>query len=298
MPERVGFIGLGLMGLPMSRNLLRAGFDLTVYNRTPEKTRLLAAEGANVAATPAELGEQCDIVLACLGAIEASEETWLGRAGLVAHARSGQLFVDMSTIGPDTARRFADAARSRSAEFIDAPVSGGPEGAAAATLAIMAGGTETAFKRAEPLFGAMGKHVFHLGDVGAGSVAKLVNQLLTLVHGAVAAEAVGFGVRAGADPEQLLAVLKNSFGQSRMLERAVPRIVARNFAAGAPLRLYAKDLRLMQEMANGSGAPVPLLDTAGEALHQALRRGLGDCDITAFYRLYEREETGNQPGPN
>ena len=284
---RLGFIGLGLMGVPMCRNLLRAGFDLTVYNRTAVKAEPLVASGATAADSIADLAERCDVVLACLGTVAASEAAFCGEQGAVSRSRPGQLYIDLGTIGPEAARRIAANVAARGVDFLDAPVSGGPEGAAAGSLTIMTGGRREAYERAEPILRAIGRNLHHLGEVGAGSVAKLVNQLLTLVHAAAAAEALALGSRAGADPERLLEVLRTSFGQSKMLERTVPRIVARDFAAGAPLRLYAKDLMLLRELAERGGAAVPLGMAAGLLLERAEAMGLAEMDIAALYRLYE-----------
>ncbi|MEO8451556.1 MAG: NAD(P)-dependent oxidoreductase [Gemmatimonadota bacterium] len=284
---RLGFIGLGLMGLPMCRNLLRAGLDLTVYNRTPAKAEPLAEAGAQVAESVPDLAERCDVLMACLATVAASEATFSGENGAINRSRPGQIYIDLGTTGPDVARRLGAALASKGVDFLDAPVSGGVEGAAAASLTIMVGGKREAFQRAEPILRVLGRNIHHLGDVGAGSVAKLVNQLLTLIHGAAATEAIALGVRAGADPTQLLDVIRTSYGQSKMLERAVPRIVAREFEAGAPLRLYAKDLGLIRELAEQGGVDVPLGVAVSGLLERAQSMGLADMDIAALYRLYE-----------
>jgi 3-hydroxyisobutyrate dehydrogenase/2-hydroxy-3-oxopropionate reductase len=285
---RVGFIGLGRMGTPMCRNLLRSGFPLTVFNRTAERAAPLVKEGARGAATPAELAERSDVVLACLGSVAASEETLLGPDGVLGRLRPGMLVVDHGTIGPDTARTIAARIAERGAEFLDAPVSGGPEGAEAGTLAIMVGGSEAAFHRAEPILRAYGRLVRRLGAVGAGSLLKLVNQLLTFVHGAAAAEAISFARRAGLDLDAASEVLRASFGQSRMLERTLPRVSAGDYEAGAALRLYAKDLALVLDAGKAAGAALPLTAAARAILERALTAGLSDRDISALYVLYSQ----------
>jgi 3-hydroxyisobutyrate dehydrogenase-like beta-hydroxyacid dehydrogenase len=280
--RRVGFIGLGLMGLPMCRNLLLAGYELTVWNRTAEKARDLA--GARVAHTPADVTDASDIILSCLGTVAASDDCF---ASAFSRARTGQIFVDLGTVGPDAARRLGEAAAQRGASFLDAPVSGGPEGAEAASLTIMVGGDAAAFHRAEPVLRAIGKHVHRMGDVGAGSVTKLVNQLLCFVHAQCAAEAITFGERAGVNAEALLEVMRTSFGQSRMLERSVLRFLDGNYVAGAPLRLYDKDLALVHDVATRCGMTLPLGEVATAAVRQATERGLAEQDIAALFKLYE-----------
>jgi 3-hydroxyisobutyrate dehydrogenase-like beta-hydroxyacid dehydrogenase len=290
---RLGFIGLGLMGAPMCRNLLRAGFPLTVWNRTASKCAPLTDAGAHVADSPTDVIHDSDIVLACLGTVAASDECF---GEVFPHARPGQVFIDLGTIGPDAARRLAAAAAERGASFLDAPVSGGPEGAAAATLTIMVGGDGDAFRRAEPVLRVLGANVHLLGPVGAGSVAKLVNQLLCFVHALCAAEAITLGARAGADAQALLAVMRTSFGQSKMLERSVPRFVQRDFTAGAPLRLYDKDLGLVHDLAEQCGVPLPLGELATRAVKRAIGHGLGDEDIAALLLLYEPNEGRTRTG--
>jgi 3-hydroxyisobutyrate dehydrogenase-like beta-hydroxyacid dehydrogenase len=170
--------------------------------------------------------------------------------------------------------------------FVDAPVSGGPEGAEQGTLTIMAGGTEADFARGEPVFRAYGRTVVRMGEVGAGTHTKLINQLLTFVHGAAAAEALVLGDRLGLDPRALGDVLKVSFGQSRMLERTLDRVLAGNFTAGAALKLYGKDLELIDRAAEPVQAAMPLTRTAQALLSEAVERGMGDRDLASLYQLY------------
>lgn len=288
---RVGFIGIGRMGLPMCRRLLAAGAELTVFNRTAERAAPLVEAGARQAATPSELADQVDVVLTCLASVEATEDALLGETGVRSRLRPGMLVVDHGTIGPHAARRFAAQLAESGAEFLDAPVSGGPEGAAAGTLAIMAGGSESGFRRAEPVLRAYGRMVVRVGEVGAGSVLKLVNQILTFVHGTVAAEALALARRGGLDLATAGEVLRGSFGQSRMLERTLARIEAGDFDAGAALRLYGKDLGLVLDAGAEAGAALPLTRAAQGILGRAREAGLADRDLAALFLLYERPET-------
>ena len=290
---RVGFIGLGNMGKPMAANVLKAGFDLYVYNRTRSKAEALAAQGAKVAASPADLTRQVDILLCCLADVPAVESVFLGEEGVIPAARPGQVLADHSTVGVATSRRLYEAAKEKGAFFLDAPVSGGPEGAAAGTLSIMVGGDAEAFQRALPVFQAMGKTVVHMGPCGAGTVTKLVNQLLVGVHTLASCEALLLGARAGVDPERLTQVLLNSWGASRMLERNAPRILRREFGpSAAPMRNLVKDMALVRELGRQGGVPLPTAQEADRVYHLAAERGLVLEDVTALYLLLEEGRVG------
>jgi len=289
MPEALpvaGFIGLGRMGLPMSRNLLKAGFPLLVYNRTAAKAESLLALGARVLGSAGEVAAGADVIFVCLDRVETSRDVFLGPGGVRDRGRPGSVAVDHGTIGPDLAREIAAALAGRSIGFLDAPVSGGPEGAEHGTLTIMAGGTAETFDRAAPVMRAYGTTVVRMGDAGAGSLTKLVNQLLTFVHGAAAAEALAFAERAGLDLAAVGEVMKVSFGQSKMLERTLGRVLTGNFEAGAALRLYAKDLGLIDAVGRQTGAALPLTAAAERLLAEAGARGWSDRDIAALIGLF------------
>ena len=186
----IGFIGVGRMGRPMASNLLKAGFDLTAHDLNQGVVQDLARLGARPASSAAEVARVCDMILTCLPDVATVEQVYLGPEGLVASSHRGQLLADHSTVGPATSRAIAEATAARGATFLDAPISGGVERASDATLTIMVGGPPEAFTRALPAFQAMGKHIYHMGPSGAGSVTKLLNQLLVCVHSAAAAEAL------------------------------------------------------------------------------------------------------------
>ena len=284
---RVGFVGLGRMGKPMALNLLRAGFAVTVHSRSRGPVEEVAAQGATAAGSPAEVAAACDVVLTCLPTVETSEQVFLGEGGLVSAARRGQVLVDHSTIGPSLARRIAAAARARGAAFLDAPISGGTERAADGTLTIMAGGDADAFARALPVFQALGRHVHHVGPAGAGCVVKLANQLLVAVHTVAACEAVVLGTRGGADARVLLEVLGTSWGASTMLQRHGPLFLSRDFGSRAPIRLLAKDLRLIEELEREWGVALPTARQARAVLEEAERRGMGEMDSASLLLLLE-----------
>jgi 3-hydroxyisobutyrate dehydrogenase len=282
----VGFIGTGAMGFPMARRLQHAGFPLVVYTRTAARAAPLVEEGALLAPSVAVLAAQSDMVVSCLNTVAASEAVFLGADGVAHHARAGTLWVDHATITPTLARQLAGAAEEAGMAFLDAPVSGGPEGAAAGTLAIMVGGREEAFARALPVLQAYGRTVRRLGGVGSGTYAKLVNQLLTVVHGLAAAEAIAFADRTGLSLDGLAEVLQASFGHSRMLDRTLTRVQAGDYSAGAALRLYEKDLGIANEEATRHGLPLPTLQHVRAAVLEAIEAGLGGHDIAALRLRY------------
>lgn len=282
----VGFIGTGAMGLPMAHNLLRAGFPLVVFTRTASRAASLAEAGAELAPSVAALAARCDVVVACLNTVAASEAVFLGEGGVAAHARAGTLWMDHATITPALAVRLGAEAEARGMDFLDAPVSGGPEGAARGTLAIMVGGSAAGYARALPLLSACGQVVRHLGPVGSGTHAKLVNQLLTFVHGMAAAEAIALAEGLGVSLEALGEVLRASFGQSRMLERTLARVQAGDYVAGAPLQLYTKDLGITLAAGAAHGVALPVLAHAAGMLREAIAEGLGERDIAALRLRY------------
>jgi 3-hydroxyisobutyrate dehydrogenase-like beta-hydroxyacid dehydrogenase len=270
----------------MCRNIMHAGYPLVVHTRTASRAAPLVALGARLAESPAAVAAGADAVFACLDTLEASEQVFLGSLGLVASARPGTLLVDHSTISPELAARIGDAARGSELAFADAPVSGGPEGAEKGTLAIMVGATEAAFDRALPIMRAYGGTIVRMGGVGAGTHAKLVNQLLTFVHGAAAAEAIALARRASLDLDTLAEVLRASFGHSRMLDRTLARVQAGNYDAGAALTLFRKDLGIVRDVGVHAHFPLPVTDAALSLLRAAFEAGLGERDVSSMVLTY------------
>jgi 3-hydroxyisobutyrate dehydrogenase/2-hydroxy-3-oxopropionate reductase len=216
------------------------------------------------------------------------EQVYFGERGLLKHARRGQLFVDHSTVGPGTSRACHEAAKAKGAGFLDAPVSGGPAGAQAATLTIMCGGDKPAFEQALPIFKAMGKNIHHVGGPGCGSIIKLANQLLVAIHTAAAAEAMVLLTKAGADPKVALEVLGTSFGASAMLNRDGPMFLERRFDPGTPVDLIHKDLRLILELADAASVRTLLGGVAKQLYAEASAMGLGQRDMAALVQPLER----------
>lgn len=282
----VGFIGLGRMGRPMAERLLFAGRVVHAFNRSRAPVDALAAKGARPASSLAEVASRADVVLTALPDEETVDRVY---EELARHARAPQLYADHSTVSPELSRRCAERLRARGATFLDAPVSGGPEGAAAGTLTIMVGGPDDAFERALPVFRSYGQNIRRCGDVGAGEVVKLVNQLLTTVHAAAAAEAAVLAVKLGADPRLVFDVITTSLGASAMFSRDLPLILARDFSGGAMIRLYVKDLGIVRELARAVGAPLILGAVTEERFREAAARGMSDEDVAGLVRLWEEE---------
>ncbi|MBA2247429.1 MAG: NAD(P)-dependent oxidoreductase [Chloroflexia bacterium] len=285
---RVGVIGLGKMGKPMTRNLLAAGFEVTVHNRSGPAVAELVAAGAIDGKNPKTVGERCEIVITSLPDPAAVRAVYLERDGLVSQAHAGQVFLDTSTVDPGLSRELNEKVSAKGAAFLDAPVSGGVAGAEAGTLTIMVGGDADAFARATPVLEALGQRLHHVGPSGAGTVIKLANQLLVGINMAAVAEAMVLGVKAGADPEKMLEVLSTSFGGSRMLDRGVPLIVDRNFAGATPVDLIRKDLGLISDLAGELGVPLATGNQAREVFDQAHDADHGGEDMTAIVIEIER----------
>lgn len=285
---RVGFIGLGRMGRPMTEHLLQAGHEATVHNRSRGAVAALAQQGAHPASSPREVAQAAEVIFTALPTVETVRDVYLGPDGLVPNARQGQVLVDCSTVDPETNRQIASAAAERGAPFLDAPMSGGPGGAAGGTLTFMIGGPREAFERALPLFQAMGKNIHHVGDTTAGTVIKLVNQLLVAVHTAATAEAMVFAVKAGADPQSVLDIIGSSFGGSTMLNRHVPLMIQRTFDPATSVNLILKDLGLIHEVGKHLGTRLLLTSLAEEVFKEARTAGLGDQDMSATVVPLER----------
>ena len=285
----VGFVGVGLMGVPMARRLLRAGYGVHVVNRSRSNVDLLVAEGATAPRTLSELAARCRIVLTALPTPAAVEAVYLADDGLVATAPPGALLIDCSTVGPSLSRAIAPEAHARGLAFLDAPVSGGTEGASAGTLTIMVGGSAEAFERARPLLDNLGSLVRHVGPSGAGSVVKLVNQLLTGIQTAAAAEAAIFARKSGADLAAVLDLVSASYGDSRMWRRTLPRIIDGDFAPGGTVNTILKDLSVIADVAQVTGAPLTLGAAARGMFAASSAAGDGGLDMAGVAQRLERE---------
>ncbi|HZD38572.1 MAG TPA: NAD(P)-dependent oxidoreductase [Actinomycetes bacterium] len=288
MPDRVGFIGLGIMGSGMTHNLLRASVDLTVYNRTPVRMQPLADAGAATAASPAGLAATTDVVFVCVSDTPDVEAVLLGADGVIHGAKPGSLVVDMSTISPRATRRIAERLAEAGVAMLDAPVSGGSEGAAKGTLSIMVGGEAADLERARPYLETMGSTITHVGPVGAGQSCKLVNQILVVGNMLAAAEALLFAQAAGLDLDRTIEAVAGGAGGSWMLANRGPQAVRRDWRPGFTIDLQQKDLRLVIEAADETGAPVLATSTVFQLYRTLQRAGLGAEGNHALVKALER----------
>jgi 2-hydroxy-3-oxopropionate reductase len=286
--ERIGFIGLGAMGKPMARNLLNAGFPISVLTRTRSKIDDLLAAGALWCDTPKEIAERSDVVITMLPDTPDVEQVVTGRNGLLDGVRPGMLIIDMSTISPIVVRKLAREAETRGGDFLDAPVSGGEIGAQKATLSIMVGGKEAAFNRAMPIFQAMGKTILLIGDSGAGQITKAANQILTSIHIEAVAEALVFAARAGVDPGKVRQALMGGSAYSRILENHGQKMLDRTFTPGFRMRLHRKDLDITLDAGKAYGAALPVTGHVRELMTETLNDGQGDMDNSSFILLLEK----------
>jgi 2-hydroxy-3-oxopropionate reductase len=291
MPEdRVGFIGLGVMGAPMARNLLGAGHDVVAFTRTRAKVDDLVAEApdhATAAGSPREIAEQADVVVLMLPDSPQVQDVLDGDDGVLAGARSGSLVVDMSTISPVVTRELAERCAEQGVGWVDAPVSGGDVGAREATLSIMAGGSEEDFARARPLFEALGKTIVHVGPVGSGQVVKACNQVVVALTLQAVAEALVLGSRCGVAPETVVEVLAGGLAGSRVLDVRGPNMLAHDFTPGFALDLHHKDLGIALATARAHGVSLPATALVDQAIASLRTRGRGGEDHSALLAYVE-----------
>jgi 2-hydroxy-3-oxopropionate reductase len=283
----VGFIGLGIMGRPMARNLLAAGFPLTVYDLLPAAMQELAGDGATLAASPADLARSVEVVLLCLPDSPDVEAAMEGAQGVLAGTRPAQIIVDMSSIAPVTARRLAEAAAQQGATLLDAPVSGGQVGALQGTLSIMVGGDPGALEQVRPVLAAMGKTILHIGASGAGQVAKACNQIIIAVTIEAVAEALVLAAKAGVDPAQVRAALLGGYAYSRVLEGHGARFLSRDFTPGFRTRLQVKDLNIALETGRAYGAPLPAAALVQQLFGVLMAQGDSELDHAALVTVLE-----------
>ncbi|HOG17043.1 MAG: 2-(hydroxymethyl)glutarate dehydrogenase [Syntrophaceae bacterium PtaU1.Bin231] len=286
---RVGFIGLGRMGFPMAANLVKAGHSVTVHNRSRGPVDRLAALGAAAATSPADVARSVDVLVTCLLTPEQVERVYLGPEGTMEGGRAGQIFIDASTVYPMTSRKVAEALHVKGIAFLDAPVSGGPGGAAGGTLSIMVGGEGPVLEKARPVLEVFGKNIFHMGPVGAGCSTKICNQILTGTAHVLVAEAMVLGTKLGLDPQKLFDVLHLSSGQCRALDNAVPQaILPRNFAAVFTVEGMIKDLECALRTARENGVRLLLPAVAQQIYQEARGLGHGNEHLAAVVQPMEK----------
>jgi len=283
----VGMIGLGLMGKPMARNLLKAGFPLTVFNRSRAPIDALVGEGARGAASAREVAAASEVVITIVPDSPDVEAVLLGPDGVLAGAKPGTLVIDMSTISPAVTRRLHAEVAARGCRMLDAPVSGGDVGAKAGTLSIMAGGAREDFDAAQPVFAAMGRTITYCGQAGSGQLVKACNQIMAGIVMAGVSEALTFAQKAGVATDVMIQVLQGGVAQTRVMELRGARMAAHEFTPGFKAAFHRKDLRIVLETARELGITLPFTQQVADMLNRLVERGQGELDNSALFTVVE-----------
>jgi 2-hydroxy-3-oxopropionate reductase len=287
MAQTIGFIGLGIMGKPMSKNLLKAGYPLVVHSRSRGPVDEVVKAGAKAASTPKEVAAQCDVLITMLPNSPDVEQVALGKDGIIEGAKPGLLFVDMSTISPIVSKKVGEALGAKGVKMLDAPVSGGEKGAIDGALSIMVGGDKSTFDAVLPIFQAMGKTITLLGPLGMGGFTKLANQIIVAVNLTALAEALTLGKKAGLDRELLLTALGGGLAGSKCLEQKKPNYIAGTYNPGFKIDLHFKDLGLIMESARALGVPLPATAVVQELFSAMRVKGRGGLDHSGIITLLE-----------
>ncbi len=285
--ENIGFIGLGIMGKPMARNLLKAGYSLTVYDIRAEPVEELVTDGASMAPSSKEVAQRTETIITMLPDSADSEKAILGENGVLEGAREGSIIVDMSSIAPLVSRKIAVEVARKNVEMLDAPVSGGEPGAIAGTLAIMVGGKQEVFDRCLPILKVMGRSVVRVGDVGAGNFVKLANQIIVAANIEAIGEAFVLAQKAGIDPELVFQAIRGGLAGSAALEAKAPMIMGRNFKPGFRIRLHQKDLHNALLTGKDLGVPLPVTSLIQQMLGALMNQGKGESDHSAIVNFIE-----------
>jgi 2-hydroxy-3-oxopropionate reductase len=283
----IGLVGLGIMGKPMARNLMKAGYELVVYDIVQAAVEELAAEGATPTGSPREVAAGCDFIITMLPDSPDVEAVALGPDGLIEGVKSGQIYADMSTIAPTTAILVNEKMSEKGVRCLDAPVSGGDVGAINATLSIMVGGDEATFNEALPVFEAMGKTIVLCGAAGAGQTVKACNQIQVAANLVGMAEALALGAKAGVDPAIIIQVLSGGYAQTRVMDVRGPRVIEGNFAPGFKSKFHYKDLNIIMQTGKDFGVPLPVTAVMRELFGAMLAAGRGDLDHSGILTVLE-----------
>ncbi|CNE95354.1 2-hydroxy-3-oxopropionate reductase [Yersinia bercovieri] len=285
---KIGFIGLGIMGKPMSKNLLKAGYSLIVLDRNAAALDELLSAGATAAATPKALAAECDIIITMLPNSPHVKEVVLGENGVIEGARPGAVLIDMSSIAPLVSREISEALAVKQVAMLDAPVSGGEPKAIDGTLSVMVGGDKAVFDNCFDIMKAMGGSVVHTGDIGAGNVTKLANQVVVALNIAAMSEALVLATKAGVNPDLVFQAIRGGLAGSTVLEAKAPMVMDRNFKPGFRIDLHIKDLANALDTSHGVGAQLPLTAAVMEMMQALKADGLGNADHSALACYYEK----------
>lgn len=285
--QRIGFIGLGLMGQHMARRLMEAGYPMTVWNRTPEKAESLLAKGAVWGESPKQLACNSDVVIMMVTDSAASEEVCFGSDGVLEGARPGLTLIDMSSIEPERSRSIAERAKTKGVVMLDAPVTGNPKVASEGKLGIMVGGPRGTFEECLPIFEKMGVKIIHVGDSGAGSTLKLINNLILGVAIMASAEALVLATKAGIDPQKVIDITSVGGARTGAMETRGPRMIRREFSPHFSAKNMYKDLSNIIALADKLGVPLPATGISREILRAVLARGQGDMDSCIVLTILE-----------
>lgn len=282
---KLAFVGLGNMGMPMAVNLVKAYPEVYGLNRSKGKEEEFARLGGKTGLTLQELAAQVDVLMTCLPLPEDVEEVYLGKGGISSWGRPGLVAIDFSTVSPRLSQKVYAALKEKGIHFLDAPISGGPQGAKAATLSIMVGGDEAVFHKVKPILAVLGKHIYYVGPSGSGSAVKLINQLMVSIHTLAVSEGLLLAQKWGLPLDQVVAILSNSFAQSRILERHYNQFIAQeNYRPGFALNLLHKDTRLVEELAQSLGLDLPVASQVNRLLGQARESGYGQEDMASMFK--------------
>lgn len=288
MKKRVGFIGLGIMGMPMTRNLIKAGFNVTVFDLNQEAVNLIATEGANAATSGKEVAENSDVVITMLPKGEHVRAAVFGVNGVIEGAHEGLTVVDMSSVSPVDSKQMATHASEKGVHFLDAPVSGGEPKAIDGTLAIMVGGEEAVFENAKPVLQAMGTDIVLVGDSGCGTTAKLANQIIVNLNIAAVSEALALASKAGINIEKMYEAIRGGLAGSTVMDAKIPMILDRNFKAGGRVDINMKDLTNVMNTAHELDVPLPLSSQLLEIFHSLKADGKEALDHASIVQHYEK----------
>lgn len=286
--RKTGFIGLGVMGKPMAKNLIRSGYSLMVYDINPDSVQEVVSAGAEQGKSPAHIGSNCDIIFTMLPNSPQVEEVTTGKNGILEGAKPGSVIIDMSSISPIVAVKVSEAAAAKGVEMLDAPVSGGEPKAKDGTLSIMVGGKAEVFESVKEILLAMGASAVLIGKIGSGNIAKLANQIMVALHLAAVSEAMVFAEKAGVDAEKVYQAIRGGLAGSTVLDAKMPLILDRNFKPGGPIRMHTKDLLNVRDTALETDAPIPLTTQVLEFMKALKADGKQEDDHGGIIQFWEK----------